>query len=112
MADGSIPGSGSGSAFEQAFERKVRLSSWALFFEALWPRVWAAIGVVALFLAVSLAGLWPRLPLLAHQLVLVLFAGALVAVFVWIARVRVSSRDEALRRVARFGCQASPREFL
>ena len=80
MADGSIPGAGPNSAFEQAFERKVRLSSLALFFEALWPRVWAAIGVVGLFLAVSLAGLWPRLPLLAHQALLVWEHLALVQV--------------------------------
>lgn len=89
------------SALAKAFERKVRLSTWALFFEALWPRVWAAIGLVGLFLAVSLAGLWPKLNLIAHQATLAAFALALLGVFVWIVRVRMPDRDAAVRRVER-----------
>ena len=41
---------------EGMFERKVRLSRWALQFEKLWPRLWALIGLSLLFIAVSLAG--------------------------------------------------------
>ena len=56
-----------------AFERKVRLSKWALLFEQLWPRAWLLLGLAGLFIAVSLAGLWPRLPELPHKIVLGLF---------------------------------------
>ena len=31
-------------AIERAFERKVRLSKWALLFEQLWPRAWLVLG--------------------------------------------------------------------
>ena len=33
------------SGFETAFERKVRLSKWALLFEQLWPRAWLLLGL-------------------------------------------------------------------
>ena len=48
------------------FERKIRLSRWAQLFERLWPRTWALLAVAALFLIVSLAGIWPRLPEVVH----------------------------------------------
>ena len=69
---------GSGSGLERAFERKVRLSKWALQFERLWPRAWLLLGLAGLFVAVSLAGLWPRLPELPHKIVLALFGLAFV----------------------------------
>src|SRR5712691_2673211 len=50
------------TAIERVFERKVRLSKWALLFEQLWPRAWLVLGLVGLFIGASLAGLWPRLP--------------------------------------------------
>ena len=68
------------TALERGFERKVRLSGWALTFEALWPRLWAAVGLAGLFIAVSLAGLWPRLPTLAHQVTLAAFGLVLAGV--------------------------------
>ena len=48
------------SALERAFERKVHLSKWALLFEQIWPRAWLLLGLAGLFIAVSLAGLWPQ----------------------------------------------------
>ncbi len=70
---------------EGAFERKVLLSKWALLFEQVWPRAWIILGLAGLFIAVSLAGLWPRLPELPHKIVLglfgVAFLGALIALF-------------------------------
>jgi hypothetical protein len=62
------------SALERAFERKVRLSQWALQFERLWPRAWMLVGLAALFIAASMAGLWPLLPELPHKIVLAPFA--------------------------------------
>ena len=61
------------SAIERAFERKVRLSKWALLFEQLWPRAWLILGLAGVFIGASLAGLWPRLPELPHKIVLGLF---------------------------------------
>ena len=49
------------TAVERAFERKVSLGRWALFFEQLWPRAWLVLGLAGLFVGASLAGLWPQL---------------------------------------------------
>jgi Domain of unknown function (DUF4175) len=87
------------SPFERAFERKVRLSRWALLFEQLWPRAWLLLGLAGLFIVASLAGLWPNLPELPHKIVLALFGLAFVAGGVALARVRWPSRDEAIHRV-------------
>src|SRR5262245_2800309 len=84
---------------ERVFERKVTLGKWALLFEQLWPRAWLALGVAALFIAVSLAGVWPRLPELAHKLVLSVFVLAFASALVTLARVRMPSRGQAIRRV-------------
>jgi uncharacterized protein (TIGR02302 family) len=82
-----------------AFERKVRLSRLALFFEALWPRLWLVIGVVAAFVLVSFAGLWLWLPSVAHEIVLGAFGLALLASLIAALRVPWPSRDEAIRRI-------------
>lgn len=89
------------SPTSRAFERKVSLSRCALFFEELWPRLWLVIGVAALFVIASLAGLWPRLSDAGHKLVLVLFAGALIAALVAVLRVPWPSREAAIRRIER-----------
>ncbi len=83
------------------FARKVRASRWALFFERLWPRVWLILGLVGLFLLVSLAGLWPMLPDLAHYIVLGLFAIGGVAALLHAVRTPFPSHDEAVRRIER-----------
>ena len=62
-----------------AFERKVRLSRYAMFFEMLWPRLWLVIGVVVLFVVASLAGVWGTLGALTHKLALAAFAAAFLA---------------------------------
>src|SRR5262245_19539207 len=103
MAARQIPPAGServpASAIERAFERKVRLGKWALLFEQLWPRAWLVLGLAAVFIGASLAGLWPRLPELPHKIVLGLFALAFAISLVALARVRWPSREEAIRRI-------------
>src|SRR5215470_8897081 len=87
------------SALERAFERKVWLGKWALFFEQLWPRAWLVLGLAGLFIGVSLAGLWPQLPELTHKIVLALFALAFAISLIALMRVRWPSREQAIRRV-------------
>src|SRR3989337_703005 len=84
---------------EGAFERKVLLSKWALLFEQVWPRAWLMLGLAGVFIAVSLAGLWPRLPELPHKIVLAVFGLAFVAALFAGARVLWRSGGEAIRRV-------------
>ena len=81
--------------------RKVRTSRWALLFERLWPRVWLILGLVGLFLLVSLAGLWPLLPDSAHYVALGVFALAGVAALLHAVRVPFPSHEEAVRRIER-----------
>lgn len=84
---------------ESTFERKVLLSKWAVLFEQIWPRAWLILGLAGLFIAVSLAGLWPRLPELPHKIVLGLFGLAFAAAFIALLGVRWPTRQEAIRRV-------------
>jgi uncharacterized protein (TIGR02302 family) len=87
------------SPLERAFQRKVRLSTWALLFERIWPRAWLIVAVAGLFLALSLAGLWPRLPELPHKTILALFGLVLAIALISLVRVRAPSREQAIRRV-------------
>lgn len=87
------------SLVETVFERKVLLSKWALLLEQIWPRAWILLGLAGLFIAVSLAGLWPRLPELPHKIVLGLFGLAFVGALIALLGVRWPSRDQAIRRV-------------
>jgi uncharacterized protein (TIGR02302 family) len=84
---------------ERAFERKVLLSKLALLFEKIWPRAWILLGLAGLFIMVSLAGLWPRLPELPHKIVLGLFGLAALAALISLVSVRWPSREQAIRRV-------------
>jgi len=88
-----------GSAPNAEFERKVRLSRTALFIERVWPRIWALGLLVALFVLVSLAGLWSHLPEWAHLVLLGVFGLAALAALVWIARTPAASREQAIRRI-------------
>lgn len=81
------------------FERKVRLSRAALFFERVWPRAWALAGLGGLFFLVSLLGLWPALSELGHKLVLGAFVLSALALIVFIARTPSATREEAIRRL-------------
>ncbi|MBN9260470.1 MAG: DUF4175 family protein, partial [Hyphomicrobium sp.] len=96
MADLTTPPRSTTAA---VFERKIRLSRWAQLFERLWPRTWALLAVAALFVIVSLAGLWPRLPEAAHYTLLGAFGLAALAALLWMARTPFPTREEALRRL-------------
>ncbi len=86
---------------ERAFARKVLLSTWALFFERLWPRLWILLGLIAIFTAVSLAGIWPMIPHVLHGLILAAMTAASVAALVYAARVPWPLREDAVRRIER-----------
>ncbi|MFN0217279.1 MAG: TIGR02302 family protein [Hyphomicrobium sp.] len=88
-------------AAARAFARKVRLGTWALFFERLWPRLWVLVGVVAAFAGVSFAGVWPSLPTIAHQVLLAAYGLAAVAALIYAVRAPWPSREEAIRRIER-----------
>lgn len=93
----------------RVLERKIRWSRAALLLETLWPRLWLLFGLAALFVLVSLAGVWPTLPELAHKVVLALFALAALAVGAIIARTPAPTRAEALARMeARSGVPHRP----
>jgi uncharacterized protein (TIGR02302 family) len=89
------------SPLDAKFARKVRASRWALLFERLWPRVWLILGLVGVFLLVSLAGLWSLLSDPAHYAALAAFALAGVAALLHAVRVPFPSHEEAVRRIER-----------
>ena len=84
----SAPKSNPRSGPEAVFERKVVLSKWTLLLEQVWPRAWLLFGLAGLFMAVSLAGLWARLPELPHKIVLGFFGLALLAGLIALLGVR------------------------
>ncbi len=84
-----------------SLERKIWLGKWALFFEDLWPRLWLPIAAGALFVLVSLLGVWPLLGDTWHMIALALFALAAAAGLVHAGRARWPSRPAATRRVER-----------
>src|SRR5690606_23666401 len=98
MADLTTPPSANVAA---AFERKIRLSRWAQLFERLWPRTWALLAVAALFVLVSLAGIWPRLSEAGHFVLLGAFGLAALTALAWMVRTPFPTRDEGLRRIER-----------
>lgn len=89
------------SPIDSKFARKVRASRWALLFERLWPRIWVILGLVGLFLLVSLAGLWPLLSDPLHYFALAAFALAAVASVAYALRTPFPTRDDAVRRIER-----------
>ncbi len=91
----------SGPEISRSFARKVRLSTFALFFERLWPRLWLVIGVALVFVMLSFLGIWPYLDPLAHELLLAAFAAAAVAAVVYAVRIPWPTRDDAIRRIER-----------
>ena len=95
------PGSTSMDPIDAVFERKVRLSSFALFFERMWPRMWALLGLGGLFTVLSLLGFWPRLSEGLHKLTLAVFVIAAIGLIIFIGRTPWPARDEALRRLER-----------
>ena len=90
-----------GTPVERTFARKVRLSTWALFFERLWPRLWILLGLIAVFATLSLAGIWPMIPHVLHGLILAALAAAALAAVVYAARVPWPNREDAVRRIER-----------
>jgi uncharacterized protein (TIGR02302 family) len=86
----------------RSFDRKVRLSTLALFFERLWPRLWLLIGLGLIFAVLSFLGLWPYLDGTVHKIVLAVFALAGVTAILYAARIPWPTRDEAIRRIERY----------
>jgi len=84
---------------ERQLQRKIAQTRRVMFLERLWPRLWLPVGVAGAFVLVSLFGLWSWLAHDVHLGLLWGFAVALVAAFVPALRVRIPTRDEALRRL-------------
>jgi uncharacterized protein (TIGR02302 family) len=87
------------SFVNRAFERKVSRARWAALFEQLWLRVWILAAVAAVFLLLSLAGLWDHLGKAAHIAVLAGFGLAALAGLIYAGPLHWLTRDEALRRI-------------
>lgn len=83
------------------FERKIWRARLAAVFEQIWLKLWLVLAVVAAFLVISYAGVWPHLPVAVHIGLLALFGVALLAALASLARITWPSRDEAIQRIER-----------
>ncbi|MBC8339615.1 MAG: TIGR02302 family protein [Rhodospirillales bacterium] len=70
------PNTGEG-AWQNRYRLFLKLARAALTWERLWSRVWPAVGLAAVFLAVALMDWLPKLPFWLHSLILIGFAAAL-----------------------------------
>lgn len=71
----------------------------AAWIERVWVRLWLAFAAVGLFLAVSFAGVWPRLGPVLHIALLAVFGLALVAALAFAFAAPAPARAAALRRL-------------
>lgn len=82
------------------YRRRLWLARATLAFERAWPAAWPALAVAGLFVALSLFGVWQRLPWWLHGLGLVLFLAALsVALVRLLPSLRWPSRAAGLARI-------------
>jgi uncharacterized protein (TIGR02302 family) len=84
---------------QRRFERKIRYSRLAVLVERVWPRLWLLLGVVGVFLLVTVLGGWAFLPPLWHNIALGGFALAALATLVMLARVKWPTRADAVHRL-------------
>ena len=89
------------NAVAKRFERKVRLSWFALLAERAWEALLWPFIVAATFLVVSLLDLWSYTPPLLHRILLLAFGLGLIVSFVPLLRLTLPTRAEALRRLER-----------
>ncbi len=80
-------------------ERKVFRSYFILFVERLWPAVWPPLGIVLLFLIISLTGIWSVIPALIHEIALYAFGFLFVLSFIPFFRIKWPARKDALKRL-------------
>lgn len=82
--------------------RQRLLARAALLFERVWPALWPALGVLALFLCLALLDVLPALPPAAHAILLVAAAAAVATLLVrGLRRLAVPTEAEADRRLER-----------
>ncbi len=80
--------------------RRVALARGALLWERLWYVGWPLVGVIGLFVAVSLLGLWSALPRFLHIVLSIGFVlGAIAALVDAARRFRMPDQAEAERRI-------------
>lgn len=78
---------------------KVRRAQIVLLINRVWPRLWLPLGLVGLFLLVSLAGLWQILPRTVHVTLLWGYFGIFACSFIPLFRVALPSQQDALRQM-------------
>lgn len=88
-------------ASARTFERKVVATRRAIWLEQVWVRLWILFAVAGLFLAVSFAGLWPRLGTYTHLGLLAGFATMAASAVVHAALAPWPTREAAVRRLER-----------
>ena len=83
------------------FERLIERARLALLWERLWPGLWPPLGVVALFIAISLMGLWLWLPPTARMVGCGIVLAAFLVSLIPLIRLSLPSRRVALARLDR-----------
>ena len=92
--------SGDPSKLPKAVQRRTGLAAAALFFERLWPSLWPAWGILAIFVSLSLLDAWSYLPLWAHVIAVSGFALAfLISLYAKTRELVWPTYAESLRRI-------------
>ena len=88
-------------AADALLARALRRAWWALLWERAWPRLAMVATAIGVFLIVSWAGLWFALPPIGRAIGLVLLGLLILASAVPLARLRLPTHQESLRRLDR-----------
>ena len=103
--DGGFPGEGK-KPRQSRFERLIERARLTLLWEGLWPGLWPPLGVVALFVAISLMGVWLWLPPVARMVGCGIALAAFLVSLIPLIRLSLPSRRLALARLDRDrGCR-------
>ncbi|MCJ2014621.1 TIGR02302 family protein [Methylobacterium sp. J-076] len=89
-------------------DRLVARAKAVVLWEAAWPILWRSLAIVLAFLALSWAGLWLDLSPVWRKVGLALFAAALVATLIPLARLPRPGRRAALARLDREAAGRDP----
>ncbi|MEM0908090.1 MAG: TIGR02302 family protein [Pseudomonadota bacterium] len=86
-------------SLQTRLQRLITSARAALMVERLWPAIAPMVGVLAVFAATALMGLWIGVPPVVKGLGLVIFAALFVAAGWRLRRLKWPRRDDALRRL-------------
>src|SRR3954468_3058488 len=97
----NLPRRSGAQATDELLARALSRAWWALLWERSWPRLATVATALGIFLILSWAGLWFALPPIGRAIGLVLAGLVILASAIPLARLRLPTHQDSLRRLDR-----------